>query len=144
MMEFDVERSALVGPAGSLTVPPGDDAVRKFVMLYEGECTTLGPLAAARKHGYCKQRYFQLRHAFEQRGLAALQNQKRGPKRNYRRTDIVVRQVIRYRFLDPDISAHVIAQKLRQQGHAISTRSVQRVIEDYGLQKKTPRLATGP
>ena len=144
MMEFDVEHSALVGPAGSLTVPEGDDATRKFVMLYEGECTPLGPLAAARKHGYSKQRYFQLRHAFEQQGVVALKNHKRGPKRNYRRTDVVVRQVIRYRFLDPEISADVIAQKLRQLGHAISTRSVQRVIEDYGLQKKTPHLASRP
>jgi hypothetical protein len=35
------------------------------------------------------------------------------------------------------MSAEVIAQKLRQTGFVISTRSVERVIEDYGLQKKT-------
>jgi hypothetical protein len=34
----------------------------------------------------------------------------------------------------------VIAQKLRQAGFGISTRSVARVIEKYGLQKKTPLL----
>jgi hypothetical protein len=47
--------------------------------------------------------------------------------------------VIRYRFLDPDCSVDVVAQKLRQQGHPISTRSVERIVADYGLQKKTLR-----
>jgi hypothetical protein len=37
-----------------------------------------------------------------------------------------------------DGGAAVVAQKLRQLGHAISTRSVERIIADYGLQKKTP------
>jgi hypothetical protein len=45
--------------------------------------------------------------------------------------------VIRHRFLDPDASAEVIAQKLRQCEWPISTRSVERVIEQFGLQKKT-------
>jgi hypothetical protein len=49
----------------------------------------------------------------------------------------VVRQVIRHRFLDPDASEEVIAQKLRQSGWEISIRSVQRVVEEFGLQKKT-------
>jgi len=33
----------------------------------------------------------------------------------------------------------VIAQKLQQTHHLLSIRSVQRVIADYGLQKKTLR-----
>jgi len=41
---------------------------------------------------------------------------KRGPKTNYVRTDEVERQVIRHRFLDPDASVDIIAQKLRQAG----------------------------
>ena len=63
-------------------------------------------------------------------------NKARGPKKKYRRTDELQRQVIRHRFLDPDASAEVIAQKLRQTGFVISTRSVERVIAEYGLQKK--------
>ena len=70
-------------------------------------------------------------------------NQKRGPKTNYVRTDEVERQVIRHRFLDPDATVDVIAQKLRQAGFPISTRSVDRVIEKYGLQKKTLSLPPG-
>ena len=45
--------------------------------------------------------------------------------------------MIRHRFLDPDASAEVVAQKLCQSGWEISIRSVQRVIEEFGLQKKT-------
>ncbi len=77
---------------------------------------------------------------FGEKGALALQNQKRGPKTNYVRTDEVERQVIRHRFLDPEASVDIIAQKLRQAGFAISTRSVERVIEKYGLQKKTSSL----
>jgi hypothetical protein len=84
-----------------------------------------------------RSRYFQLLKLFEEQGFAALLPQKRGPKAPHIRTDEVVRQVIRHRFLDPDASADVIAQKLRQAGFAVSTRSVERVIADYGLQKKT-------
>jgi hypothetical protein len=50
----------------------------------------------------------------------------------------LIKDRIRLRFLDPAVSPAVIAQKLRQLGHAISTRSVERIIADYGLQKKTP------
>jgi hypothetical protein len=111
-------------------------------MLIEGECEGLGPLQAAAKFGFSKQRYFQLRTAFAEHGAAALQSLKRGPKTHYRRTAEVVRQVIRHRFLDSEASPEVIAQKLCQSGWEISIRSVQRVIEEYGLQKKTLSVPT--
>ena len=72
-----------------------------------------------------------------------LQGHKPGPKRNYVRTNEVVRQVIRHRFLDPDATIDIIAQKLRQSGFPVSVRSVVRVIEEYGLQKKTVSLPPG-
>jgi hypothetical protein len=53
-----------------------------------------------------------------------------------------VRQVIRHRFLDPEASTEVIAQKLCQTGFVISIRSVARVIAEYGLQKKTLLLSS--
>ena len=88
---------------------------------------------------YTKQRYLQLRSRFLHQGALGLQDLPRGPKTDYRRTDELVRQVIRYRFLDPEASAAVIAQKLQQAHYPISLRSVERVIADYGLQKKTLR-----
>lgn len=146
MPQFDLQSCAFVGQAGSLPVPQNDQVIQRFAMLLEGECD-LGPKVAAEKFGLSRTRYFQLRQQFQQGGSDALLPQKTGPKTNYRRTDEIVRQVIRHRFLDPDASAEVIAQKLVQCGAAISVRSVQRIIQDYALQKKTvsttPAVAAG-
>jgi hypothetical protein len=142
MARFDLNKQALVGTSGHLSVRHDDEITRKLAMLIEGECEGLGPLQAARKFGFSKQRYFQLRSAFAELGAQALQSEKRGPKTHYRRTVEVVRQVIRHRFLDPDASAEVIAQKLTQGGWELSIRSVQRVIEEFGLQKKTLPMPT--
>ena len=136
-MRFDLKSSELVGEAGSIVVPPNDEITRKLSMLIEGQCEGLGPTKAAAKYGYTYARYFQLRNAYREFGAEILLSRKRGPKTNYRRTGELIRQVIRHRFLDPDASPEVIAQKLRQVGFVISIRSVQRVIEQYGLQKKT-------
>lgn len=139
-MFFDQEAQAIVGQHGSLEVPNDDEISRKLAMLIEGRCEGLGPTQAARAYGYTKQRYFQLLHRYLEQGAAALASRRRGPKTNYRRTGELTRQVIRYRFLDPQASAEVIAQKLRQTGFTISTRSVARAIAEYGLQKKTLRM----
>ena len=137
MAQFDLKNHALVGTGGLLSVRADDEITRKLAMLIEGECEGLGPLQAAKKFGFSKQRYFQLRAAFAELGASALQSQRRGPKTHYRRTAEVVRQVIRHRFLDSEASAEVIAQKLTQSGWEISIRSVQRVIEKFGLQKNS-------
>ena len=134
----------LAGKAGTLPVRDDDEISRKLAMLYEGQCEGLGAKAAAGKHGYTRQRYSQILNAFLGQGAEALKSRKRGPKRNYRRTEEVIRQVIRHRFLDPEASADVIAQKLRQCGWEISRCSVERVIAQYGLQKKTPRVPAQP
>ena len=140
MAQFDLKKHALVGVGGSLSVREDDEITRKLLMLMEGECEEVGPLQAATKFGFSKQRYFQLRSAFNESGAQALQSQKRGPKTKYRQTAEIVRQVIRHRFLDGDASAEVIAQKLRQTGGTISNRTVERIIAEYGLQKKTPQI----
>lgn len=141
MVPFVPDQGAFVGDAGSLPVPPTDEVPRRLALLVEGDCE-LGPQAAAAKFGLSRQRYFQLRQQFRAHGSPGLAPQKRGPKHNYRRTDALVRQVIRHRLLDPEASPDVIAQKLVQTGAVISCRSVQRIIHDYGLQKKT--LPTPP
>jgi len=137
MAEYDPKNHALVGVGGLLPIHEDDEVTKKLLMLIEGECEGLGPLKAAEKFGFSKQRYFQLRKMFEEQGAQSLKSRTRGPKNNYRRTGELVRQVIRHRFLDPDASVEVITQKLRQTGFTISIRSVERVIADYGLQKKT-------
>ena len=78
-MQLDDQTQAFVGPGGSLPVRPDDEITRKLAMLIEGECEGLGPLRAAEKFGFSKQRYFQLRQAFQEHG-ASLQSRRRGPR----------------------------------------------------------------
>src|SRR6266536_845630 len=136
-MQFDLSSHNISGPAGCLVGPDDDEILAKLAMLIEGECEGFGATAAAAKYGYSRQRYYQLLAAFNQGGTLALLSQKTGPKAPSRRTPAVTGEVIRHRFLDPDASADVIAQKIRQTGTVISTRSVGRVLEEFGLQKKT-------
>jgi transposase len=142
MLRSHLDDFVLEGKAGTLPVDRHDEVTLKLAMLIEGQCEGLGPSRAARKYNYSRQHYFQVLRRFRERGAEGLRNQKRGPKTNYRRTDEVNRQVLRHRFLDPDASAEVIAQKIRQCGMPISNRSVQRIFQDYGLQKKTIRRST--
>jgi transposase len=134
-----LENQSLVwdGPHGQLTLPD-EEVARKFAMLIEGQCHC-GPAAAAEKFGFSRQRYFQLLSAVQTDGLEALRSKKRGPKAPSRRTPETIAQIVRHRFLDPEASAAVIAQKMNQSGCPISTRSVERTITEFGLQKKTVR-----
>lgn len=136
-MRFDITPEEFIGPDGSLSINTDDEVSLKLAMLIKGECGSGGPSQAAKEFGFSRQRYFQLRTLFHQHGATGLVSRKRGPKRNYRRTKEAVNQTVRYRFLDPDISSEVIAQKLRQTHFNISARSVDRILEEFGLQKKT-------
>lgn len=142
MIEIHEGVPSLSGPKGSLPVREDDEITLKLAMLFEGQCEGLGPVQAAEKFGYTRQRYYQILYQFMAQGAAGLKSLKPGPKGNYRRTDEVVRQIIRYRFLDPNASPEVIAQKLNQNGYLLAIRSVERVISEYGLQKKTLSLSS--
>ncbi len=133
------DRLRFTGPAGSLSVLEDDQICRRLAMLIEGQCEKLGPSKAAQKYGFTRQRYYQILAHFYEEGATGLRLETPGPKTHYRRTDQVVRLAIRCRFLDPESSPAVIAQKIRQQNLTISTRSVERIIADFGLQKETLR-----
>lgn len=143
-MEFRLADRHIIGPKGNLIVPDDDVIAPRLLMLIEGECEGLGATQAAEKYGFTRQRYYQMLNIFKEDGAQGLQPQKRGPKTKSVLTDEVECQVIRHRFLDPDASVDIIAQKLRQAGFPVSTRSVERVIEKYGLQKKTLSLPPEP
>ena len=119
-----------------LKVAPDDKTSRKLLMLVEGSFG-IGVKQSIKKYGYTEQRYYQLLKAFQTEGSDALVEKKRGPRNNHKRDEKTVQQIIRYRFLDPDVSAAVITQKLNQRGISISQRSVERTIQEFGLQKKT-------
>jgi transposase len=137
VIEIEDNAFYLTGPQGSILVKEDDEITLKLCMIIEGECEGLGAALAADKFGFTRQRYYQILQQFRTEGAEALKSKKRGPKGNYRRTDEAVRQVIRHRFLDPEADPEVIAQMLTQSGMKIRTRSVERVISDFGLQKKS-------
>jgi len=136
MLNIHDNKLVLVGEKGSIELNVDDEITRKLSMLIEGECEGLGPTKAAKKFGFTRQRYYQLLQQYENKGAIALKSKKTGPQTNYKRTEELERQVIRHRFLDLDATPEVIAQKLNQCGLSISIRSVERVISQYGLQKK--------
>jgi transposase len=136
---FSQQQLLFSGPHGSLRISDDDVLSRRLAMLLQGQCEDSSVSHAAALFGYSRQRYYQLLQCFEKQGTLGLLPDTPGPKSDYRRTEQIIRLVIRYRFLDPDCSVDVVAQKLRQQGHTISTRSVERIVADYGLQKKTLR-----
>lgn len=138
MIAFTEEGPALEGPAGRLPLPPDDEIARKLALLYEVRCEGVAVGEACRRHGVSRAWYYKLLERFRQGGSAALASARTGPKSNYRRGGEAERQIVRYRCLDPEASAGVIAQRLRQDGIQISRRSVERVIAEFGLQKKTP------
>lgn len=138
MLQFAATHLALTGQAGSICLPPSDELIRKIAMLYEGQCEGVGATRAARKFGLTRQRYHQLLRRFQAEGSRGLLPMKTGPKKPSRRTPEVTRQVIRHLFLDRKASPEVVAQKIRQLGLRLSIRSVQRIVAEYGLQKKTP------
>jgi len=112
-----------------------DNLCKKLAMLMEGHCT-IGVQKAIEKYGYTEQGYYQLLNKYNKGGSEALIEKKRGRKNRPVRNNETLNQIIRLRFLDPLSSSGVIAQKLKQIGHRVSTRSVERTITEYGLQKK--------
>lgn len=143
MAQISTDIGALAGPSGIIPIRSDDKIALRLAMLIEGQCLGLGAARSAEKYGCTKQRYYQLLRGFEAAGSAALQPQKTGPHTKHVRTENVITQIIRYRFLDPDASADVIAQKMRQTGINVSARSVERTITEHGLQKKTLPVSSG-
>jgi hypothetical protein len=137
MISLQLSKMNIKSESGSLPISDTDEITRKLAMLIDGECGSEGIDRVAAKFGFSRQRYFQIRTLFLEKGGQALLSSKRGPKSRYRRTQELVCQVIRHRFLDPEASTEVIAQKLRQCNFGISKRTVDRVINQFGLQKKT-------
>lgn len=120
-----------------LSVSPKDPVAWKLSMLFEAAHESSQRIKdIAGKYGYSREHFYVIKRAYELHGAEGLMNKLTGPKTDYVRTDSVKKQIIRHRFLDPEASSEVIAQKMEQSGIKISKRSVARTIQDYGLQKK--------
>lgn len=124
---------------GSITleVSPSDSTVWKLSMLFEAALTEGSTIEQiSNKYGYTREYFYQVLAKFKTHGSQGLQDKPTGPKTNSKRTPEVTKQVIRHRYLDPEASCEVIAQKMTQSGYPISQRSVERVVQEFGLQKR--------
>jgi len=116
-------------------IDPNDKLCIKIAMLFEAHCT-IGVQQAIEKYGYSEQWFYRLLRTYNESGAEGLRDKKRGSDKRPVRDKETTNQIIRERFLDPQASAEVISQKLKQNGYSVSIRSVERTITEYGLQKK--------
>lgn len=112
-----------------------DKAGIKFAMLFEAHCT-IGKNEAINKYEFSEQWYYKLLKKYKTQGTMGLIDKKKGPAKQPVRTKEVINQVIRHRYLDSGLGADIIAQKMNQNGYKVSIRSIERIITEYGLQKK--------
>ena len=124
------------GDSGNLKISSEDEVAWKLAMLIEGRCSDKTVREVVASYGFSPQRYHQLLAAYERNGTPELISSKRGPQKAHKRTEEVIKQVVRYRYLDKESKPEIISQKLKQNGFDVSARSVFRVFEDYGLQKR--------
>jgi transposase len=108
MISFFRKHLRFSGPGGARVVSDEDEICRRLAMLMVGQCEGKGATQAAKEFHFSRQHYYQLLEAFEAQGALGLAPEARGPKTDYRRTEQMVRLVIRHRFLDAEASAEVM------------------------------------
>jgi transposase len=132
------------GPGGTLAVRPDDEAGADLAMLIAGE-TSGRPLSAVlAEFGRSRSTYYEKLKRFREGGVAALLARPSGPRTAWRRPLEVVRFIVTSRLRDPARSTALIAEDLARLGHAVSVRSVERTLTQFGLTRPAPRKPEGP
>ena len=104
----------------NMSIEPTDPVAWKLLMLYEAASSKADKIVSiAKKYGYTREHFYVIKKKFEESGSEGLRDKPKGPKRNYKRTKELEKQIIRHRFLDPEASCELITQKLQQAGHNI-------------------------
>jgi transposase len=113
-------------------------------MLIEGE-TSGRPLDdVLRQYGRARSTYYEKLRRFREGGLEALVGRPPGPRGPWRRPVEVLRFIVTSRLRHPDRTAAAIAEDLGRQGHAVSARSVERTLSQFGLTRPAIRAAAAP
>ncbi len=121
------------GPGGTLSVRPDDEAALDLVMLIEGE-TSGRPLdEVLAEFGRSRSTYYEKLRRFQDEGVEGLLARPPGPRSPWRRPLEVIRFIVTARLRDPLRSGSAIAEELGRRGHAVSVRSVERTLTQFGL-----------
>jgi len=121
------------GPGGCLQLRAGDEPSADLVMLIEGE-TSGRPLdQVLLEFGRSRSTYYEKLRRFREQGLEGLLSRPPGPRTPWRRPLEVVRFIVTTRLRHPDKGAGAIAEDLLRLGHAVSVRTVERTLTQFGL-----------
>lgn len=132
------------GPGGVLPIGPKDEAALDLVMLVEGE-TSGRPLdEVLRQFGRSRSTYYEKLRRYRESGLEGLLSRPPGPRSPWRRPIEVVRFIVTAKLRHPDRTAAAIAEELGRLGHAVSVRSVERTLSQFGLTRVQARPAVPP
>lgn len=131
----------LRGPGGVLPIRLEDEPALDLAMLIEGE-TSGRPLDdVLRQYGRARSTYYEKLRRFRDGGLDGLLARPPGPRNAWRRPVEVLRFVVVSRLRHPDWTAAAIAEELGRRGHAVSVRSVERTLSQFGLTRSVNRAA---
>ncbi|MBC8423546.1 helix-turn-helix domain containing protein [bacterium] len=123
---------------------PHDKLQVKYEMLRAHEVDGVSVSRAAEQFGYTRQAFYQVKRAFQERGLAGLLDRKRGRKGPVKCTPEVVAFLVREKQGEPDLSGRELAERLRKhKGVEVHRRTVEKVVAQMGAarRKKKPRDA---
>ena len=129
------------GPGGTLPLRPQDDAVVDLVMLIEGETSGRDLDEVLGQFGRSRSTYYEKLRRFREQGVEGLLSRPPGPRSPWRRPLEVVRFVVTTRLRNPARTAAEIVEDLARLGHAVSVRSVERTLSQFGLTRPTVRPA---
>jgi transposase len=131
------------GPGGVLPLRAEDEAAIDLVMLIEGE-TSGRPLDdILQQYSRSRSTYYEKLRRFRESGLEGLLARPPGPRSAWRRPLEVVRFIVTTRLRHPERGAVTIAEDLGRLGHAVSVRSVERTLTQFGLTRTVARSAAG-
>lgn len=115
-----------------------------LMMLIEGE-TSGRPLDEVLvEFGRSRSTYYEKLRRFLEQGVEGLLPRPPGPRNSWRRPLEVVRYIVTNRLRHPERSAATIAADLTRLGHAVSTRSVERTLSQFGLTRPAARASAAP
>ena len=117
-----------------------DEASTDLLMLIDGE-TSGRPLdEVLSAFGRSRSTYYEKLRRFRELGVEGLLMRPPGPRTSWRRPLEVVRFIVRARLNDPNRGAALIAGDLLRHGHAVSVRSVERTLTQFGLTRGPSRV----
>ena len=135
--------SEIRGPGGVLPLAADDEATLDFVMLIDGETSGRSLEGVLEQYGRSRSTYYEKLRRFREDGLEGLLSRPPGPRSAWWRPIEVIRFIVRTRLAEPNRPAAEIAQELALRGHAVSVRSVERTLSQWGLTRPSSRTGGG-